>query len=126
MKFITDFSISIADGYHFLKLFPHLENVGSFVLFPKPIQLPPAAQLGIFLAEVDGRVKIVNVETDSAAEKAGLKKDDILVSIDDWKIEGIEDVEISMFDKKEGDTIKVKILRKGLTGEKEIEFNVTL
>ncbi|HEY9205622.1 MAG TPA: ChaN family lipoprotein [Candidatus Methanoperedens sp.] len=102
------------------------ENVGNFVLFPKPISPIPAVQLGIFPAEADGRVKIVNVETDSVAEKAGLKKDDIFISIDDWKIEGIEDVRISMFDKKEGDTIKVRILRKSLTGEKELNFTITL
>jgi aminopeptidase N len=102
------------------------EDVGNFVLFPKPISLPPTVQLGIFPAEADGRVKIVNVETDSVAEKAGLKKDDIFISIDDWKIEGIEDVRISMFDTKEGDTIKVRILRKSLTGEKELEFMMTL
>jgi len=102
------------------------ESVGNFVLFPKPIPLPPAAQLGIFPAEADGKVKIVNVETDSVAEKAGLKKDDIFISIDDWKIEGIEDIRISMFDKKEGDTIKVRILRKSLSGEKELEFMMTL
>ena len=102
------------------------ENVGNFVLFPKPVPLPSTVQLGIFSEEADGRVKIANVGTDSAAEKAGLKKDDIFISIDDWRIEGIEDVRISMFDKKEGDTIKVRILRKSLTGEKELNFTITL
>jgi membrane-associated protease RseP (regulator of RpoE activity) len=102
------------------------EDVGSYVLFPKPVSQLPVLQLGIFPAEVDGRVKIANVELDSIAERAGLKKDDIFISIDDWKIEGIEDVKISMFDKKEGDTINVKILRKSLVGEKELEFTVTL
>ena len=102
------------------------EDVGNFVLFPKPIPPLPAVQIGIFLTEADGRVRIVDVENDSVAEKAGLKKDDIFISIDDWKIEGIEDVKISMFDKKEGDTIKVRILRKNLAGEKELEFAITL
>ncbi len=98
------------------------ENIGNFVLFPKS-QLPlPTMQLGIFPAEADGRVKITNVESDSAAEKAGLKADDIFISIDGWKIETIDDLRISLFDKKEGDTIKVKVLRFG----RELEFNVTI
>ena len=102
------------------------ENIGNFVLFPKSLSLPPTPQLGIFPSESGGRVKINNVESDSVAEKAGLKKDDLFISIDDWKIETIDDVRISIFDKKQGDTIKVKVLRKSLVGEKELEFTVTL
>jgi len=102
------------------------EDVGNFVLLPKPTSPLPTMQLGIFPAEIDGRVKIVKVIGDSIAEKAGLKEDDRFISIDDWKIESIEDVKISMFDKKEGDTIEVKILRKGLAGENELELTVTL
>lgn len=102
------------------------EDVGNFVLLPKPVSPLPTLQLGIFPAEVDGRVKIVNVNGDSIAEKAGLKKDDIFISIDDWKIESIEDVKISMFDKKEGDTIEVKILRKSPAGENELKFIIIL
>ena len=102
------------------------ENIGNFVLFPKSLSLLPTPQLGIFPSESGGRVKITNVESDSVAEKAGLKKDDLFISIDDWKIETIDDVRISIFDKKQGDTIKVKVLRKSLVGEKELEFTVTL
>jgi aminopeptidase N len=102
------------------------ENIGSFVLFPKSLSPPPTPQLGIFPSESAGRVKIASVGSDSAAEKAGLRKDDIFISIDDWKIETVWDVRISIFDKKQGDIIKVKVLRKSLVGEKELEFTVTL
>jgi S1-C subfamily serine protease len=102
------------------------ENIGTFVLFPKSQSPLPTLQLGIFPAEADGRVKITNVESDSAAEKAGLQKDDIFISVDDWKIETIDDLRISIFDKKQSDTIKVKVLRKSLAGEKELEFTVVL
>ena len=36
----------------------------------------------------------------SRLRNAGVKKDDILVSLDDWKVEEIEDVRIFMFDRK--------------------------
>ncbi len=96
------------------------------MVFPKSQSPLPTMQLGIFSAEADGRVKITNVESDSAAEKAGLQKDDIFISIDDWKIETIDDLRISIFDKKQGDTIKIKVLRKSLDGEKELEFTMIL
>ncbi|MFZ3166615.1 MAG: ChaN family lipoprotein [Candidatus Methanoperedens sp.] len=100
------------------------ENIGNFVLFPKSLSLLPTPHLGIFPSESGDRVKITNVENDSVAQKAGLKKDDLFISIDDWKIETIDDVKISIFDKKQGDTIKVKVLRKSLVSEKELEFIV--
>lgn len=93
---------------------------------PKSLSPLPTLQLGIFPAEAGGRVQITNVESDSIAEKAGLKTNDILISIDDWKIETIADVRISIFDKKQGDTIKIKVLRKSPVGEKELEFTVIL
>ena len=98
------------------------ENIGNFVLFPKSQSPLPTMQLGIFPSESGGRVIITNVESDSAAEKAGLKANDTFITIDGWKIETIDDLRISIFDKKQGDTVKVRVLRAG----KELEFTVTL
>lgn len=103
------------------------ENVGDFVLFPKPVSMPSTPKLMVILKEVEGRVKIERFTPESIAEKAGLKEGDILISINDWKIEAIEDVRIFLFDKKQGETIKIKILRKGfLLGDRVLEFTVTL
>jgi len=56
-----------------------------------------------------------------------MKKDDILVSLDDWKIENIEDVKIFLVGKKKGETIRIKAIRKRfLLGEKVMEFTATL
>jgi S1-C subfamily serine protease len=63
----------------------------------------------------------------SIAFRAGLKKGDTIVSVDDWKVESVVDVKIALFDKKEGDKINVKVIRKRfLFGKKVIEFNITL
>jgi aminopeptidase N len=103
------------------------EDVGNFVLFPKQISPPPTWKLGVVLKEAEGRVKIKDVQPGSIAEKAELKTGDIIISLDDWKIESIEDVKIFMAVKKQGETIKIKILRKRfLLGDKELEFTVTL
>jgi uncharacterized iron-regulated protein len=103
------------------------DDIANFVLFPEHILSPPTLKLGVFLKEMDGRVKIEEIQPDSIAENAGLKKDDILISIDDCKVEAVEDVKISMFDKQQGDSIKIKILRKRfLLGDKVLEFTVAL
>jgi aminopeptidase N len=103
------------------------EDAANFVLFPVQLSLPPAPKLGVILKEIDGKVKIEEVRPGSIAGEAGIKKNDVFISLDDWKIEAIEDVKIFLFDKKHGETMKVKILRKKfLVGEKELEFTVTL
>lgn len=102
-------------------------DVGNFVLFPNPITPPVSPKLGIFLLEEEGRIKAKDFLPGSIALKAGLKKGDALISIDDWKIESIEDVKIAIFDKKPGDTVNIKVIRKRfLFGEKALEFQVTL
>jgi uncharacterized iron-regulated protein len=103
------------------------KDVGNFVLFPNPVTPPVSPKLGIFLMEEEGRIKAKDLLPGSIALKAGLKKGDALISIDDWKIESVEDVKIAIFDKKPGDTVEVKVVRKRfLFGEKVLEFQVTL
>ncbi len=102
-------------------------EIGDFVLFPDFIALPASPKLGILLKKEEGRLKIEDFQPGSSALKAGLKKGDVLISVDDWKVESIEDVRIALFDKKQGDTVKVKVLRKKfLFGETAVEFPVTL
>ncbi len=104
-----------------------VEDMGDFVLFPTPMTPPVSPKLGVFLKEQEGGVKVENLLPESIAFRAGLKKGDTVVSVDDWKIESVEDVKIALFDKKEGDKIKVKVIRKKfLFGEKVIEFEITL
>jgi uncharacterized iron-regulated protein len=103
------------------------ETVGTFVLFPAPLSPPPSLKLGVVLTEKDGRVKIEKISPGSVAETSGLKEGDILVSMDEWEIGDVADVRIFMGGKKEGETIKIKILRKKfLFKEKEHEITATL
>ena len=102
-------------------------EIGDFVLFPDFIALPASPKLGILLKKEEGRLKIEDFQPGSNALKAGLKKGDILISVDDWKVESIEDVRIALFDKKQGETVKIKVLRrKFLFGKTAVEFRVTL
>ena len=98
-----------------------------FVLFPEPVSPPETVKLGIISKKTNGSVSIEKIQQGSTAEEAGLEKNDVLVSIDEWKIEDIDDVRISLFDKKHGDRVIIKLLRKRfLAGYTELQFEITL
>lgn len=115
----------------YVTLIPHTEyidnDIADFVFFAEHISPPSYPKLGIVIKEEDKYVKIEKLVPGGIAKSAGLEVGDILVSFDDWKIEGIEDVKIFMIGKKFGEEIKIKVLRKKfLTGYKEIELKVVL
>jgi uncharacterized iron-regulated protein len=102
-------------------------NIADFVLFPLPVNPPVSPKLGVLIKEESGRVWVEDLLPESIASKAGIKEGDILISVDNWKIESVEDVKIALFDKKEGDKIKVKIIRKKFfRGEKTLELEITI
>ncbi len=103
------------------------KDIADYVLFPEPLRPPATLKLGVVLKETEGGLRVDDIIQGSRLRNAGVKKDDILVSLDDWKVEAIEDVRIFMFDRKEGDTIRIKVLRKKfLSGYQAVDLTVTL
>jgi len=79
------------------------------------------------LKEEDGRVKVSGFPAQSVSEKAGLKEGDVILSLDDTKVGSVEDMQIFLFYKKQGDTVRVRVLRKRFfLGDREMTFEVTL
>ena len=89
-------------------------------------------RLGLSIQDTDDGVgvKVLDVDDESAAEKAGIKKDDIIIGVDDTDVKGTEDVLRATrgnqdktsykFKVKRGDstqTIEVKIPRKLKTAD---------
>ena len=91
---------------------PPEKDIADYVLFPEPLRPPVTLKLGVALKETEVGLRVDDFMQGSRLRDAGVKKDDILVSLDDWKVESVEDVRIFMFDRKEGDTIRIKVLRK--------------
>lgn len=103
------------------------KEVADFVIYPKPLEGITSPKLMAYLKEEDGFIKVVGFQEDSISEKAGLKKGDTIISIDDMGIRTIEDLRIHLFYKKSGDTLRIKVLRKRfLFGEKEMVFEIKL
>ena len=80
------------------------------------------ALLGVVTEKVNEGAKVVTVSKESAAEKAGLKKDDIITKIGDAKVEDPSDLSEAVGKMKPNDKVSVTYKR----GNRENKANVTL
>jgi len=101
-------------------------EIADFVLFPEAIPGVTSPMLMVFLKEEAGKVEIAGFPQNSLSEKAGMKVGDIIVTIDRTPIHTIDDVKIDLLARKKGEKVKVRALRKGLLGSKEMDFDVVL
>lgn len=73
-------------------------------------------------AQSDIGIYITRVVEKTAAEKAGIKEDDIILSIDDQKLERMCELRRYIYTKKPKEEVTLKILR----NNREIELKVAL
>jgi len=73
------------------------------------------AMLGVTTEGNDKGAEIESVTKESAAEKAGLKKGDIITKVGDRKVESTDDVTDAIRNHKPGDKVPVTFLREGKT-----------
>jgi uncharacterized iron-regulated protein len=103
------------------------KGFADYVLFPETLSAPAAPLLGIYITKEDEGIMIKGFSPGSVAQKAGIKKEDYLLSVNERKIIDIDDTKIALFSKKKGETIPVKILRKRfILPGREITFKVKL
>lgn len=104
---------------------PPEPGVADYVLFVKPLPAPASPLLGVALETEDERLLIKEVSPASAAEKAGLKKGDVLVSADGLEIKGFAELKAALFDKKPGDLMTLRVFRKRVFArDRELELIV--
>lgn len=102
-------------------------HIADYLLLSKEQELPPAGALGIRPQEKAGECIVGSVTPGGAAEKAGLKKGEVLVAIDSQTIKTTADVRLALWDKKPGDRVSVKVRRKGHLGaaaERDLEIDL--
>ncbi len=101
-------------------------GVADFLLYPEDAELPPTGRLGILLAD-NKKAVVGGVLPGSPAEQAGLKKDDLILSLNGVATEALADFRIFLLDKKPGDELDVVVRRKGFFfGESEIAVKLVL
>lgn len=81
-------------------------------------------RLGLEIQDVEeGKgVKVLDVDSDTPASKAGLQKDDVITEIDGAAIASVDDLREKIREKKEGDSFKITFRRNGNTQTADIKF----
>jgi uncharacterized iron-regulated protein len=103
------------------------QDIADFIIFPQPLDGETAPKLMATFREEAGRLLFKDFVNDSPAKAAGIKADDVLVSLDGTIMRTISDVRIALFYRDKGAIMKVKVIRKRfLLGDKEMEFEVKL
>jgi len=71
----------------------------------------------------DGKgVKLLDVNDESPADKAGLKDDDIITQVDGKNITSVDDLKDAIKDGKDGDTFKVTYTRDGVSKTVDVHY----
>lgn len=95
----------------------HVTGPGSFTFSTDDFNFfredPNRAMLGVVTEGKDKGVEVQSVTKESAAEKAGLKKGDVLKKIGDRKIESTDDVTEAIRAHKPGDKVAITYQRDG-------------
>ena len=83
---------------------------------------PSRATLGVTLDGSNGEAQVAGVLDGSPAKKAGLREDDVVISVDDKEIKSPAELMSAIAKHKPGDSVEIKIRR----GNEEITKKVTL
>jgi uncharacterized iron-regulated protein len=102
------------------------KGIADYIVFPKPVEGTTAPKLMAFLKDEDGVMRVAGFSDRSVSEKAGMKKNDKIISIDGAEISSIEDIRIHLLYKQKGDIIKVKVKRRVFLLNRVIDIDVEL
>ncbi|MDA8160682.1 MAG: ChaN family lipoprotein [Desulfobacteraceae bacterium] len=108
---------------------PIYPEEADYLFFMPPAELPPPALMGVVMGMSKGhqdKVAVDEVMPHSPAAKAGIRKGDLMLTIDGQAVTDPEEARILLIDKKPGDRIKVKVDRPALFGEHGLELELTL
>ncbi len=100
--------------------------MADYVMLSQEQDLPAAGILGIRMHDEDGTCSISEVVPGGAAEKAGLKKGDTLVSVDGVAVQSSGDVKLALWDKAPGDRVRMVVVVKHFFGDEQKPFDVEL
>lgn len=81
-------------------------------------------KLGLFVQDTeDGKgVKVIDVDEDGNASKAGIREDDILTEVDGKSVNSTDEVAKIVKESKDKTSVKIKLLRNGKTENVEVKI----
>lgn len=86
-------------------------SLADYLLFSPDTQLPKAGKMGVFMKDTTKGVLISKIMKGSASEKAGLKKGDLITTLNGKTVKKIEDIKINLMDAKPKEKITLAVLR---------------
>ena len=101
-------------------------NSVDYFVINEASSLPKSGRMGVMLESKNNQVLIKVLSKDGAAEKAGLKKGDQLISINQQPIHSLTDFKLLLANKKPNEHISLKILRVGEEKRQELSMYLTL
>ena len=83
-----------------------------YLIFSRPIALPPAAILGVMLSNTAEGAQVEGLSEQSKAGAAGIQAKDVILALDDEPVASIDDLKIILLSREIGKTVTVRIKRK--------------
>ena len=102
-------------------------DIADYLILPQPLEGTAAPKLMAVLSVENNRVVVRDLPGDSVSKRAGVRTGDAILALDNEAVQTVEDIKLVLFYKKQGDVLKVTVLRKGFFfGEKRLTIDVAL
>ena len=101
-------------------------DMGDYLLLSEEHPLPIAGKLGLVLTFADDKIVVDGFSHNSVGKAAGIHKGDFLVLIDGKPINDMQAVKLTMWDKKPGQKVTLKIRRNSLFSTDDLTLNLKL
>jgi aminopeptidase N len=101
--------------------------MADYIILPQPLEGTAAPKLMALLAVENNRVIVKDLPGDSVSKRAGVRTGDVILALDNETVQNVEDIRLALFFKKQGDILKVTVLRKRFWfGENKLDIDVKL
>lgn len=103
---------------------PRIENLNGNWSMPQSVVVFGRPRMGLSIQDTEDGVgvKVLDVDDESAAAKAGIKKDDVIVGVDDVDVKSTDDVVRATRPKADKFTYNFKVKRGGATQNIEVKL----
>ncbi len=100
-----------------------------YLFFSPSVSLPPAPMLGVMLEETEDKIgiKVAQLSELGRAKSSGIRKNDIIIGIDQEPVSSLEDIKLIMLYKQKSKEVVVSVKRPHkLFPDETLEFTVSL
>jgi uncharacterized iron-regulated protein len=102
-----------------IEIEPHIAD---YILLSQKQELPPAGILGARLTDKDDECRVASLTPGGGAEKAGIKRGDVLLQVNGQPAKSAADVRLALWEKRPGERVEVLVRR----GHDDRHFDVEL